>query len=180
MADIDDYARDVFESAKLFLVKAKRSKGDTIAEQAYLRSALLNACCFLECQVNMLCDHFSGRKEFNVAERGLLSEKEVKITNGRFTLAGTKYYRLEDRILLLIDKFSDGFDKNDTVWWGLYRDAISLRNLIAHPRSNISLEYARVENDIRGILELADFLMLTIFGKGLPYAGRGLTPKYDY
>lgn len=179
MADVDEYARDVFESAKTFLHNAKNAHDDR-AKQAYLRASILSATCFLECQVNHLCDHFSQRREFTLHERALLMERDVKLADGKFKFGLEKFYRVEDRILFLLQKFCSGFDKSAHPWWAQYKTAVNTRNSIAHPRETVTLNDAGVEDSLRGILHLVDFLLKQVFGKGLPYVANDVNPRYEY
>lgn len=179
MADVDEYARDVFESAKTFLESARNAQDDR-AKQAYLRASILSATCFLECQVNHLCDHFAHRREFTLHERALLIEREVRLSDGKFKLGNEKFYRVEDRILFLLGKFCAGFDKSTHAWWAQYKIAVNTRNSIAHPRKTVLLVDSEVEASLRGVLHLVDFLLRTIFGKGLPYMLNDINARYEY
>ena len=179
MSDVDEYARDVFQSAKTFLFRAQTAQDDR-AKQAYLRASILSATCFLECQVNHLCDHFSHRREFTLHERALLMERDVRLSDGKFKLGNERFYRVEDRILFLLGKFCADFDKTSHDWWAQYKIAVNTRNSIAHPRETVVLIYAEVESSLKGILRLVDFLLRKIFGKGLPYILNDINPRHEY
>jgi hypothetical protein len=178
MSEVVEFASELLEAAKAFLNKAKQLTDDTDV-QAHLRSAALHATSFLECHVNNISDEFSDRREFTLHERALLLEKEVRLRNGVFELGNTKYYRLEERVLFILSKFTER-DFKSHPWWGNSLNLMQSRNDIAHPRDRVTLRIDDVERGLLGCIDLVDYLVKSVYKKGLPEAGYRLDTAVEF
>jgi hypothetical protein len=103
----------------------------------------------IESFVNNRLDDFGALPEgvFELHERAMLLEQRLKFnisgaSAGTFSLEGTEYRRLEDKILFLIAKFSKKTDKNikgDSIWQK-FQDFKILRDSLMHPRFDKEVE----------------------------------------
>jgi hypothetical protein len=172
----DEFARELFEDAKHSLVLAKSNVADH-QRQRHLRHALLAAFSFLELQIELVAQHFSGNEFFSLHERGIMNQRDVVFEKGVFKIKDTaRYSRLQDRMLLLQSKFK-GSKLSQRAWWDPLLQATGRRNDVAHPRGAVTLEIVEVERDLLAILACTSDLFEIVFGKGLPYAAFGTKPK---
>src|SRR5262249_26974619 len=112
MADIDAFARQLWEEAKAFLEKSRTATG--AATQAYLHAALNLGFCAFEAHVNGIADDFLTRTDLSPHEQSILSEKKIELENGEFRVSNQfQMYRLEDRLLFFCHRLSKKtpFDK---------------------------------------------------------------------
>jgi hypothetical protein len=135
MAEIDAFARQLWEEAKAFLEKARQT---TAAEskQAYLHAALNLGFCSFEAHINAVASDFLTLDDLTPHERSILSEQKVELENGQFRVSGGfQMYRLEDRLLFLCHRFSKKTPLDRTAaYWSNFKQAIDLRNSLTHPK----------------------------------------------
>ena len=105
MQAIDEFSTSLLEEAKAFLEKAQEKEGSPEG-LAYLHASLMIAFCSLEAHVNGIAGDFSERSDLSPLDVSILSEKDLRISEGEFKISGLKMYRLEDRILFLHKRFS--------------------------------------------------------------------------
>lgn len=181
MAEIDVFARQLWEEAKAFLEKARAVTG-AISKQAYLHAALNLGFCAFEAHVNGIADDFLTRADVSLHERSILAEKRVELENGEFRLSKQfQMYRLEDRLLFLCHRFSKkgALDKK-AVYWGNFKQALELRNSLTHPKTMPPVVTdASVERSLQSILQLLDLTYQRIYGKSYPAWKRGLESSVD-
>jgi len=167
VTDIDNFARLLFEEAKRFLEKGRESCGD--GRTAYLHAAINLSFSALEAHVNAIADELLIRKDNSLIDKSILSEKDLKLNNGRFELTGQKIYRLQDRLEFLCRRYSNApIDKN-AAYWSHLKEAIDLRNHLTHPKNDppkIGVESA--EKSLTAILEILNELFVRIYKKGYP------------
>ena len=179
MADIDEFATSLLEEAKRFLEKAT-DHDDDIAHTAFLHAALLLAFCSLEAHVNAIGEEFALRQELPLYTKGVLLEKEVKLSEGEFQLGALKMYRLEERIQFLYKQFSGESLDTTLLWWGQLKSAIDTRNKLTHPKDVHPVKVIHVSSAIEAVITTIDSLYLAIYKKRFPAAKRGLNSSIEF
>lgn len=96
----------------------------------------------IESFINNMFDDFGALPEtnFQLHERAFLLEKRIKFCDsgnnlGKFSLEGTEYRRLEDKITFLISKFGhpkNKVNKGDTLWQD-FMNLKEARDRLIHP-----------------------------------------------
>jgi hypothetical protein len=168
VADFDVFADQLWEESKRFLEKAGEAK-DRLAEDANLHAALMLSFCALEARINSICEEASLRTDLSEHERGIVTERDVRLENGRFKIQNTlKIMRLEDRIEFLQVKLAGKPVDRTAAWWNQLQDAIRLRNDLTHPKTIPSITRATVERALQAILATLEALTKAIYGKKLP------------
>jgi len=183
MSDFEGYSKEILESAKAFLEKAKGfDESNVFARQAHLRSAIMQGFCFLEAHLNYICDHFSESETLDLLERGLLGERDVRLIDGEFCLSKIrKMYSIEDRISFLLRKFSGlKYSGTNFAWKGPLSDAIKIRNSLTHPRERLVLQINDVEMALQAVLDATNGLYTAVFKRPLPYAKLGLMSQRPF
>lgn len=174
MSEFEAYSNELLISAKKFLEDG-RAETTTAVKQRLLRSALTHTFFFLEAQLNYLASHFVNSQDFSVAEKSLLSEREMALVRGRFSLTQkTKFYRLEDRIEFFLATFSPNLEVSKGTWFSDLRSAIQTRNRLVHPKEAHSISELEVERSLLAVLDCLSALYTAIFGKEFPPAALGL------
>jgi hypothetical protein len=132
----------------------------------------------IESFVNNRLDDYgslSGDK-FELHERALLFEQRVRFINGgnsagTFTLEGTEYRSLEDKILFMVAKFSSKKSHNikQNTLWQRFQDFKKDRDSIIHPRINkdFDLDIEKVRNHIETSKEVIKLLSEHLWGKAI-------------
>lgn len=178
MSDFAVFSRSLIESAK-FLAKLGNSEKQTGIKQSFYRASLYHSLAYVEAQVNDLSDHFSDDSKLSVHERAFLTEKNIQLEKGEFTIQSSlKMTRLSDRIEFLSAKFGSSpefISEFDTL-----KKFLRLRNVLAHPKEAREITSDEVNGAIKASIAVSNHLALTIFGKGLSYASRSLDPKIDH
>ena len=176
MSKRDDFSRSLFESSKRELAAARISKVDSDT-QAHLRHALMMGFSYLEFQIFEICRHLETADQLSVSERGVLLQREVRLRNGEFIVApATKYWTLEDRLRVVQHRFAKT-PLGKELWWPKLAVSANLRNDIAHPKEPVELTVENVETALLSVLGCTDHFFNLVYGKGVPYASHGLTPK---
>jgi hypothetical protein len=177
MTDFENYSKELFEAAKMYLRSAvEMDKGSE--QQAALRSSLFHGYCFLEAQINYISEHFKNSHDFSVLEKSILLEKDFTLKVGKFSITNKdKFYRLDDRIEFLISKFSNEIATVKGEWFSRLQASTHLRNNLVHPKLVHNLSENDVQIALNSILEFMKVLHETIFKKKYPYANYGLVPK---
>ncbi len=179
MTDIDSFARLLFEEAKRFLEKGRESHED--GRTAYLHAAINLGFSALEAHMNAIADELLLRKDNSLLDESILSERDLKLNNGRFELTGQKIYRLQDRLEFLCRRYSNApIDKN-AVYWSHLKEAINLRNHLTHPKNDppqIGVDSA--EKALTAILKMLDELFTRIYKKGYPGFKRHLDSNMKF
>jgi hypothetical protein len=180
VAKIDAFASSLLEEAKRFLEKASTEK-DTTGINAYLHASLLLAFSSLEAHINAISEDFVKRPELSVLEKGLLSEREVRLEEGEFIVTNQlKISRLEDRISFLYRRFAGTSLDRQSDWWCQLSGAMDLRNKLSHPKDAHDVTLLSVTSAIRSIVATLDTLYRTIYKRALPAAKLGLRSKADF
>lgn len=179
MADFDQFASSLLEESKRFLEKAVGAEEKT-SQDAFLHASLLLAFSSLEAHVNAISGEFSERPEFAVHEKGLLLEREVRLQDGVFVLAGLRMSRLEDRILFLHRHFSGKPLDKAVAWWAQLSNAIEIRNKLTHPKAVQPLTAKNVREALSAIIASIDTLYNVIYKKNLPAAILALNSKLEF
>jgi hypothetical protein len=182
LADIDGFASTLLEESKRFLELAKAAEGgaDEAGRDAYLHATIMLAFCGLEAHVNAVADEMVFTKGLSVHERAILLERDVKLEDGKFRLKNNlKMYRLEDRILFLMARFSADPIENKA-WQAALRSATTFRNQLTHPKDATIISVANAEAAILSVVETLDALYLSIYKKSFPAKIRGLHSKLAF
>lgn len=135
-----DYAERYVQKAELEKERNSRSDIDWL-----LIPATILAWTAIESFVNNRLDDFGSLPEdmFALHERALLLEKRVRFCDsgekiGTFTLEGTEYRKLEDKIFFLIAKFGkkDSHNIKKDVLWIRFLEFKDVRDSFMHPRTS--------------------------------------------
>jgi hypothetical protein len=181
VADIDVFARQLWEEAKAFLEKARKTTA-AASKQAYLHAALNLGFCAFEAHVNAIADDFLTLDDLTPLERSILSEQKVELENGEFRVSGTfQMYRLEDRLLFLCHRFSKKtpLDRS-AAYWGNFKQALDLRNSLTHPKTPPpKVTEQSVERALLAVLQLLDVTYQRIYSKKYPARQRGLDSNVE-
>jgi len=176
LSSSDEFARELFEDAKQSLRQAGVTTSEAVT-QRHLRHATLAAFSFLELQIDLIAQHFRDSDFFTLHETGMINQRDVVFDKGAFKMKdASRFTRLEDRMLLLQNKFK-GSKLTEREWWEPLKKGTERRNSIAHPRGPVSLDAANVQSDLGAVLSCASDLFEIVFGKRLPYESLGLKPK---
>lgn len=174
MSESDDFARSLLEEAKAFLEKAAKL-GKSPQQEANLHASLLLAFCSLDAHISAVGDDFLERSDVTVHDKGILMEREVRLTRGRFELApGLKMWRMEDRIEFLHHRFSGAQLDTTQAWWSALQGATNLRNKLTHPKGAVSMTVANVSAALQAIIDAIDALYRAVYKKPFPAATLGL------
>ena len=175
MSDFENYSEELLLASKQFLQEAKVSGITDRDQQRHLRASLTHAFFFLEAQLNYLAGHFSNSSGFDVLERSLLSEREVRLDAGNFVLTKkAKFFRIEDRIEFLLYRFSADPNKSKGHWFSELKSSIDVRNGLVHPKKAHVINVADVEMAIMAALNCLTSLYDAIFRKDFPLSSLGL------
>ena len=175
MSDFEFYSEELLLASKQFLQEAKVSGLADRDQQRYLRASLTHVFFFLEAQLNYLAGHFSGSTGFDLLERSLLSERDVRLDNGKFVLTDNdKFFRIEDRIEFLLYRFSADPNKTKGHWFSDLKSSINVRNRLVHPKKEHKINVADVEKAIMSVLNCLTSLYYSIFRKDFPLSSLGL------
>lgn len=181
MAEIDAFAGQLWEEAKAFFEKARKTTG-AAGKQAYLHAALNLGFCAFEAHVNAIADDFLTLDDLTAHERSILAEQKVELENGQFRVSGSfQMYRLEDRLLFLCHRFSKKtpLDRS-AAYWGNFKQAIDLRNSLTHPKTPPpKVTEQSVERALQAILQLLDVVYQRIYNKKYPARKRGLESNIE-
>ena len=181
MAEIDGFAALLFEEAKRFLEKAKEAESEE-ARVAYLHAALTIGFCSLEAHVNAIAEDFLSRPELTPHEKSILSEKRVELERGSFVVKEQlQIYRLEDRLLFLMTRFSGqgALDRTST-YWTRFNQALGLRNKLSHPKATATVTEASVTAGLLAILDVLDIAYKRIYGLRYPAGKKGLHSSLNF
>ncbi len=181
MADIDGFARQLWEEAKAFLEKARQTTSAP-NKQAYLHAALNLGFCSFEAHVNAVASDFLTLDDLTPHERSILAEQKVELDNGEFRVSnGLQMYRLEDRLLFLCHRFSKMTPLDRTAaYWGNFKQALELRNSLTHPKTPPpKVTEQSVERALQAILQLLDVAYQRIYNKKYPARQRGLESNVE-
>jgi hypothetical protein len=180
VANIDAFARQLWEEAKALLEKS-RATTQPASKQAYLHAALNLGFCAFEAHVNAIADDFLTRQDLSPHERSILAEKKIEIENGEFRVSNQfQLYRLEDRLLFLCHRFSKKAPLDRTAaHWGMFKQALDLRNGLTHPKTPPTVTEKSVERALQAILELLDVTYQRIYRKKYPAWKRGLESNVE-
>jgi hypothetical protein len=176
VADIDAFARQLWEEAKALLEKARAT---TVVEckKAYLHAALNLGFCSFEAHINSVASDFLTIEDLTPHERSILSEQRIELENGQFRVSGSfQMYRLEDRLLFLRHRFSKNKPLDRTAaYWGNFKQALDLRNSLTHPKAPPpKVTEQSVDRALHAILKLLDVTYQRIYNRKYPTRERGL------
>jgi hypothetical protein len=181
LADIDAFGRQLWEEAKAFFEKARKTTAAP-AKQAYLHAALNLGFCAFEAHVNAIADDFLTLDALTSHERSILAEQKVELEHGQFRVSGSfQMYRLEDRLLFLCHRFSKKTPLDRTAaYWGNFKQALDLRNGLSHPKTPPpKVSEQSVERALQAILQLLDVVYQRIYNKKYPARQVGLDSNIE-
>lgn len=177
MSASDIYSKQLWNSATYFFECAQTESGKP-KQQAFYRASFFHAFAFLESQVALIGEHFKSSPVMTPHEKAMLLERVVKFRSGGFHLAtGVKFYNLEEKMELLVRKFSDELI-TENIWWHPLKISIDIRNTIAHPKADIDLKKADVRIALEAVLACVSSLYLSVFEKKLPYTSLGISSTW--
>ena len=181
MAKLHKFANELLEEAKHFLEKAGDSN-DSEGEKAYLNGALMVGFAACEAHVNAMCDDFLTRDELTAHEKGLLSEKAVKLVNGVFEVQTTlQMQRLEDKVEFLCRRFSVKPIDHNAPYWSKFKTAVRLRNELTHPKAGATpIGQSNVEGALGSIIEIINVMHLSLYSQKTPAYHRKLSSKLKF
>lgn len=135
--------REYIAYAERHLAVADEADENTNVEWLLIPVVIL-AWAAIESFVNNMLDDFGSLPEdkFQLHERALLSEQKIKFIDkgdraGNFTLEGSEYRRLDNKILFLIAKFGGsqaGFNIKGESLWQRFEAFKKVRDALMHPR----------------------------------------------
>ena len=179
MTEFDSFATQLLEESKALLDKAKSS--ETFTQTTYLHSSLLLAISALEACINSIIDELLVEpylNEYSIQEQALLLEKEVKFDRGEFSLSSKlKVTRMTDRIEFLFFKFAGNKIDGSLNWYANLKQSIELRNKLVHPKENLNITTAQVEQAILSVVETINEIYLAVYQKKYPSYDRGFFAK---
>jgi hypothetical protein len=180
VAEFDVFAAQLLEEAKRFREKAGESS-DPVGKSAYLHAALMLSFCALEAHVNSISEEFANADGLSVHERGVLTERDVKLEDGEFRLQGNKRMsRLEDRIELLYVRFSGKPIDPASPWRTQLSGATALRNQLTHAKAVPTVSEAAVQGAVVAIVATLDALYGSVYKRSFPAAGMGLDSRLSF
>ena len=180
MPTADEFARSLLEEAKRFYEKAGLENSDP-GKSAYLHAALTLGLASLEAHINAIADDFRTRKDLPLEERAILFEREIRFEKGKFRLGtNPKFYRLEDRLQFIHRKFGGSVLSEDNKWWGKLKQAITLRNELAHPRQAPGLSMKNVENSIKSVVHILDSIYQAVYKTNYPGLALGIRSTLSF
>lgn len=177
MNDIDILSTQLFEEAKRFLEKSIAESEGSPARDAYAHAALLIGFSSLESHVNAIADELTLRSNINILDESILTECEVALKDGRFSLTNKlKIYRFEDRLSYILANFAldDESKSGKTRWWADLMNGIKLRNQLVHPKTKVKIAISAVSSALEAILNCLDTLYHAIYRRPFPSFKRGL------
>jgi len=165
------------EDSKRFLSKANETTEP--GKNAFLHSALMLGFAALEAHVNAIADDFLVSGDLSAHERGLLA---VELSDGEFKeKSSLKIQRLEDRVQFLCRRFSRRPIDRTASYWGDFVEAGRLRNRLTHPKADPpTIGENAVRRALNAIIELLNFMYMSIYKKKLPAYNRGLSSKLSF
>ncbi len=175
MSDFNAYSKELLQASKSFLIEAK-ADGITLPEaQRCFRASITHAFFFLEAEINYIAAHFKDHPDFDLSERSLLSEKEIRIDKGVFFLSHVdKFFRMEDKIEFLLARFAGHLSKHKGSWFADLRLSIQLRNSIVHPKDVRQIGEDDCKRCILSVLGCISALYRAVFNKEFPLIKLGL------
>lgn len=177
MSEFERYSDQLLRAAKSFLEEGRGNPNLSDDEQRNFRASITHAFFFLEAQINYIAQHFSNSTSFDLLERSLLSERDVALSKGKFSITKKpKFYRLEDRIDFLLNRFSATPVEDKANWHSGLIASITVRNRLVHPKEAHQVTITEVETCILSVLGCLESLYRAVFGTNFPLAGLGLHP----
>lgn len=167
-----DYRDYLSFSNRLFQV----AEEETGSVDSLLVPAVLLAWIAIEALINSMVDDFSSLPEdlFQLHERAFMMEKRLVLVDkgrdlGKFLLdTRSEHRRLEEKIFFLIRKFGkQEHDYKGSSLWQDFQELKDVRNKIAHPRRDDSLELSvdSVGKHLKTSEEVIKFISTNVWGK---------------
>jgi len=138
----------------------------------YLRASIFYVASAIESFANFIGDTFYQGESLSKYEIAFLLDKKIVFDHSKIeTKEVTEYHRIEDKLRILIKKFSNDFDFNSSVWSNFITFK-KFRDSLVHPRegeNEIShADYRKqLENGMYSIITLMNTISKGIFGKPL-------------
>lgn len=180
--EFDDFTTHLFEEAKCFCEKAKKSD-DPFSKEAYLHACLLLGMSALEACVNSIIEEITVvpyKDNFSLLEQSLLLEKDVRFKDGCFTLSNNlKISRLTDKIDFLLRKYNNSEVALREDWYMKLKQSIDLRNKLVHPKEKVVITERNAENAMDAVLETMNNLYLAVYKKNIPVYSLELHTRHD-
>jgi hypothetical protein len=181
MADIDDFAIQLFDEAKRFLEKAQACDVDAAGREAFLHASLNLGFCALEAHLNAIADDFATIQDLSLQDKSLMFERRIELIDGKFELSEQlQMYRLWDRLLFFGRRFSGETMDTSSPFWGELKNALNIRNDLTHPKVKPEVTIESVQRALAAILETLDVLYHRVYRKGYPSLRRGLASNMSF
>ncbi len=180
MNEVDDYCKSLLEESKRFFEKAA-IESDADGKTAYLHAAILLAFAGLEANLNAIADDFSERKDLPLLTQSVFFEKNIELVKGKFELSDKlKIYKLEDRIMFLMNSFRKRKFHYDTQWWITLREGIKYRNRLTHPKQVVKISEKKAREYIEAIIKVLDVIYKSVYNQQYPLAKSGIYSNLDF
>ena len=172
--------RDYLALAEKYLLLADEKSKTSNDINGILVPVIIFAWSAIESFINNMLDDFSSLpgSMFQLHERAFLLEKRIKFIDrgtelGCFTLDGTEYRRLEDKIAFLIAKFGtvrQKVRKGDTLWQD-FEDFKVTRDRLVHPRRDkeVALDIRKARKYINTSKETIQFVSQHVWKKKIEF-----------
>lgn len=172
--------RDYLALAEKYLLLAEEQSKTSEYINWLLIPATILAWSAIESFINNMLDDFGSLPQsmFQLHERSFLLETRIKFIDrgndlGCFTLDGTEYRRLEDKIAFLIAKFGNARQrvrKGDTLWQD-FKDFKETRNRLVHPRreKEVTLDIMKARKYISTSKDTIQFVSQHVWKKKIEF-----------
>lgn len=172
--------REYLEFAQQLVSLAEEKQGTYYDTNIFLIPAIILAWSAIESFTNNILDDFGSLPEslFELHERAFLLEKRIKLIErginiGSFTLDGTEYRKLEDKITFLIKKFGQSpqsISKGDVNWQN-FMDFKQTRDRLVHPRrdKDVTINIPKVKKFIKTSEEVIQLVALNVWKKKIEF-----------
>jgi hypothetical protein len=164
----EDYLQDSDE----FVRKGIQLSNNSEIREArrYYRAAVFYAAGAMEAFVNYIADSFEKADSLTQFETAYLNDKALAVNDGK-VIEKQEFHRLEDKIKLLLKKFSVVFDLGCSSWNDFLKIK-KLRDDLIHPRKSedtmdVQDYQLTISRGLTGIIDIMNYMSIGIFQKPL-------------
>lgn len=163
----EEYLQDSYH----FFEKAKGAADDRDARR-YYRASVFYAAGAIEAFVNYIADSLDKAGNLDKFEIAYLNDKLLLFDVKKCKVVErTEYHKLDDKLRVLIARFSPTFDFSTTVWAWLM-EFKEFRDSLVHPRQNeddtlVSEYKARVQRGLSGVIKIMNIISKGMFQRPL-------------
>lgn len=164
----EEYLQDAAE----FFKEAENTADARIARR-YYRASVFYTSGAMEAFVNFIADTFEKGGNLTAHEIAFLTDKSLTFSQKKWAVTEkTEYHRVEDKIRLLLSKFSPNFDFNNNPSWSSLMKLKEIRDSLIHPRNTDDEttveEYHKIlSGGLRGAITTMNTVTEAIFRKPL-------------